>query len=64
MNKEELIKVLKAELKCVDEEVELFEGSDKDYFRGKGAAINFVICMLTSERYYKLVAKQNGIEVK
>lgn len=65
MKKEELIEVLRKEREDNLKTSEyMSDEKDKEYYRGKASAINTIICMLKSKEYYKLIAKQNGIEVK
>ena len=65
MNKELLIEVLRKERDSYKEWAEhCTDEAHKENLLGQAAGINSVICMLHSDNYFKVVAEQNGIEVK
>ena len=65
MTKEKLIEVLRAEKESLLKMAECFDSPDlKENYRGQASGINSVICMLLTESYFELIAKQNGVELK
>lgn len=62
MTKEKLIEVLRAERDSILKTAECFASPElKEKYRNQALGINSVLCMLESESYFELVAKQNGV---
>ena len=64
MTKEKLIETLRAERDSLFNLAEIFtEEEVKTRYRAEAYGINTVICMLTSDTYAELIAKQHGVEL-
>lgn len=65
MKKETLIEVLRRERDSIKASANYVKDVEfRERLLGQAQGINSVICMLTSEDYLKLVAKQNRVQIE